>query len=340
MSHMALELREAAGAVTRFLEANGKALADLGARLRSAPPPFIITSARGSSDHAAGYFTYLAEIVLGVPCCSIGASVVSVYGTELKARGALAVTISQSGQSPDIVALQEAAKRSGALTVALVNVEGSPAAMAADIALPLQAGPELSVAATKSFIVSAVAGAAIVAHWKDDGALLAALAGLPEVLAGAAEIAWPTFIDEAAAADSLYVLGRGPCLPMAMETALKLKETCGIHAEAYSLAEVMHGPMELLGEGFPVLAYSPDDRSRETTREGLVKLRATGARVMAVEQGGLAYAATGHPLLDGLSMIETAYANIEVVAQRLGRDPDRPRIASPGRCSRRAVARC
>lgn len=326
MSHMGRELREAPDAVARFLEANGKALAGLGARLRAAPPPFVITSARGSSDHAAGYFTYLAEIVLGVPCCSIGASVVSVYGAELKAQGALAVTISQSGQSPDIVALQEAAKRSGALTVALVNVEGSPAAMAADIALPLHAGPELSVAATKSFIVSAVAGAAIVAHWKNDGALLAALAGLPEVLARAAEIAWPGFVEEAAAADSLYVLGRGPCLPMAMETALKLKETCGIHAEAYSLAEVMHGPMELLGEGFPVLAYAPDDSSRETTRDSLMKLRGTGAQVMAVEQKGLAYAASGHPLLDGLSMIETAYANIEAVAQRLGRDPDRPRL--------------
>jgi glutamine---fructose-6-phosphate transaminase (isomerizing) len=326
MSHMARELREAPEAVQRFLDANGKALAELGRGLRASPPPFVITSARGSSDNAAGFFKYLTEILLGVPVSSIGASVVSVYGASLKARAALAVTISQSGKSPDIVALQEACRAAGALTVALVNVEDSPAAKAADISMPLCAGPELSVAATKSFIVSAVAGAAIVAQWKSDAVLLKAIAGLPGVLRQAAELSWPSFIDAAITAESLYVLGRGPCLPMAMETALKLKETCGIHAEAYSLAEVMHGPMELLGEGFPVLAYAPEDASREASATGLAKLRSTGAGVMAVEPGGLPYAATGHPLLNGLSIIETAYANIETVAQRLGRDPDRPRL--------------
>jgi glutamine---fructose-6-phosphate transaminase (isomerizing) len=326
MSLMAAELREAPQAVQRFLDRNGAALAALGSRLRDAPPPFVITSARGSSDHAAGFFKYLAEILLGVPVCSVGASVVSVYGAQLRAEGALALTISQSGQSPDIVALQNAAKAAGAITVALVNAENSPAALAAGIALPLCAGPERSVAATKSFIVSAVAGAAIVAHWKNDAALLAALAGLPEVLRQAAEIIWQPFIDSAVTAESLYVLGRGPCLPMAMETALKLKETCGIHAEAYSLAEVMHGPMELLGGGFPVLAYAPEDAARTPSLAALEKLRSTGAHVMAVETGGLPHVAAGHPLLDGLSMIETAYANIEIVARLKGRDPDRPRL--------------
>lgn len=326
MSLMASELREAPDAVQRFLDHNARALAELGKRLRTAPPPLIITSARGSSDNAAGFFKYLVEILLGVPVSSIGASVVSVYGAKLEAKGAVAITISQSGKSPDIVALQDAARHAGALTVALVNMENSPAAAAADIALPLCAGPEKSVAATKSFIVSAVAGAAIAAHWKGDEELLRAIAGIPAVLRKACEITWPTFIANAAVAESLYVLGRGPCLPMAQETALKLKETCGIHAEAYSLAEVMHGPLELLGDGFPVLAFGPDDAARATTDEALVKLRQTGADVMAVTGGGLSFAPVGHPLLDGISMIETAYTNIEAVAQRLGRDPDRPRL--------------
>lgn len=326
MSLMARELREAPEAVQRFLDHNAGALAGLGQRLRAAPPPFIITSARGSSDNAAGYFKYLVEILLGVPVSSIGASVVSIYGARLAAKGAVAITISQSGKSPDIVALQDAARRAGALTVALVNMENSPAAAAADIALPLCAGPEKSVAATKSYIISAVAGAAIAAHWKGDDAMLRAINGLPAVLRKAADIAWPDFVSKAAAAESLYVLGRGPCLPMAQETALKLKETCGIHAEAYSLAEVMHGPLELLGEGFPVLAYGPDDAARATTEAALIRLRQTGAYVMAVTRGGLPFATTGHALLDGISMIETAYAAIEAVAQRLGRDPDRPRL--------------
>ena len=123
---MADEAREAPHAAARFLEHNAMALADLGRRLRNAPPPVMLTSARGSSDHAAGYFKYLTEILLGVPCASIGASVVSVYGSRLQAKGAVCLTISQSGKSPDIVALQEAAKQAGALSVALVNVRTHP----------------------------------------------------------------------------------------------------------------------------------------------------------------------------------------------------------------------
>ncbi len=325
MSDMRREALEAPEAVARFLERNRVLLEELGARLRLAPPPAVLTSARGSSDNAAGYFKYLTEILTGVPCASIGASVVSVYGAELKARGCVSLTISQSGQSPDIVALQEAARQAGALTVALVNDESSPAALNADICLPLYAGPERSVAATKSFIVSLVAGAAIVAHWRDDPPFLAAVADLPERLAAASMIEWPDFVTLALPADSLYVLGRGPSLPIAMETALKLKETCAIHAEAYSLAEVMHGPLELLGEGFPVFAFSPGDQSRESACLATAKLRRTGANVLVAGPGGLPHAATGDPLLDPIAMIETAYLAIERVALGRGRDPDRPR---------------
>ncbi|MGB8312864.1 MAG: SIS domain-containing protein [Aestuariivirga sp.] len=326
MSHMAREAAEAPEAVVRFLQHNSGALKDIGARLRQRSPPAIITSARGSSDSAAGYFKYLAEILTGVPCSSMGASVVSVYGAKLQLRNGLCLTVSQSGKSPDIVALQEAARQAGALTVALVNVEGSPAALAADICLPLQAGPELSVAATKSFIVSLVAGAAIVAHWLDRKDLLAAISALPEQLKRASKLDWPEAVDLASDAESLYVLGRGPSLPIAAETALKLKETCAVHAEAYSIAEVMHGPLELLGEGFPVLAYSPEDESRQSSHSALGAMRKTGACVIVVEDGGLPYVRTNHPLLDPISMIQTAYRFVEATALARGRDPDRPRL--------------
>lgn len=325
MSHMAREAAEAPEAVSRFLAANQAALKDIGARLRLSPPPVILTSARGSSDHAAGYFKYLAEIMFGVPCCSIGASVVSVYGAKLAVKGAVCLTISQSGKSPDIVALQDAAREAGAITVALVNVEDSPVAKSADIVLPLCAGPENSVAATKSFIAALAAGAAIVAHWQN-GALLRALDGLGDVLNQARQIVWPEAVEMARQAESLYVLGRGPSLPIAAETALKLKETCAVHAEAYSFAEVMHGPLELLGKGFPVLAYSPDDPSRPTSIEVITRLRRIGARLLVAEQGGLLYAATGHPIFDPVSMIQTAYGFIEAAARARGRDPDQPRL--------------
>ena len=326
MSHMAREAAEAPEAVARFLQGNGEALREIGARLRLRPPRVIITSARGSSDNAAGYFKYLAEILTGVPCSSVGASVVSVYGAKLQLKNGLCVTVSQSGKSPDIVALQDAARSAGALTVALVNVEDSPAAHAADICLPLYAGPELSVAATKSFIVSLVAGAAIVAHWLDRTDLLGAIEALPDQLAKAAKLDWPEAVDLAKDAESLYVVARGPALPIATETALKLKETCAIHAEAYSIAEVMHGPLELLGEGFPVLAYSPEDSARKSSRESLGKMRQTGAQVLVAEEGGLAYARTGNSLLDPISIIQTAYRFVEATAVVRGRDPDRPRL--------------
>lgn len=326
MSHMAREAAEAPQAVARFLDHNASALTELGRRLRDAPPPFVLTCARGSSDNAAGYFKYITEILQGVPCASIGASVVSIYGSQLKARGAVCITISQSGKSPDIVALQDAAKQAGATTVALVNVEQSPVALRADVCLPLHAGDELSVAATKSFIVSCAAGAAIVAHWLNRPSLLDAVKRLPDTLERASRINWTPFTDFAARSPSLYVLGRGPSQPIAAETALKLKETSAVHAESYSVAEVMHGPWELMRDGFPVLVYAPDDAAFSLTQDAVENMRLAGAQVQVVGRGGLEFAATGEPLLDPISMILTAYLAIEKVAQAKGRDPDRPRL--------------
>jgi glutamine---fructose-6-phosphate transaminase (isomerizing) len=326
MTFMEQEAREAPQAVQRFLEDNGSILAELGKRLRMLEPPLILTSARGSSDNAAGYLKYLAEILLGTPCASVGASVASLYGAKLKARNALAVTISQSGRSPDIVALQEEARRAGALSVAIVNVEDSPAAKNADICLPLLAGPEKSVAATKTFVVSLAAGAALVAHWLEDLALLRALSALPDQLADASRIEWPAFVQDVPDMESLYVLGRGPSLPIAAETALKLKETCAIHAEAYSTAEVMHGPLELVGEGFPVLVFAQRDQSLPSTQAAIQRLKAAGAKLLVCGEGGLPVARAGHPLLEPIVMVQCTYLAIETVARARGRDPDAPRM--------------
>ena len=210
-------------------------------------------------------------------------------------------------------------------SVALVNVEGSPAATSADICLPLYAGLEQSVAATKSLVVSLAAGAAIVAHWLNQAEFLNAISRLPDDLAQAAKIHWPEAVDLAVTSDSLYILGRGPALPIAAETALKLKETCAIHAEAYSIAEVMHGPLELLGKDFPVLVYATSDQSNATTQAAIQKMRATCAKVLTIGNGGLKYAKSSHPLMDPISMIQTSYGFIEATAQALGRNPDQPR---------------
>lgn len=332
---MARETAEAPDAIARQLAAAREPLRELGERLGRKMPPVLVTCARGSSDHAANYLKYIVEIVLGVPCCSMGASVVSVYDAPLRVRDALFVTISQSGRSPDILALQAAARAAGAFTVALVNDDTSPAAREADLCVPLSAGPETSVAATKSFVASLAAAAHLVARWSGDAGLLDAVERLPESLAAMPDAAgaarWTEAAQTLAAAQSLYVLGRGPSFPIALEAALKLKETSALHAEAYSAAEVMHGPLELVDEDFPVLAFSPQDRSRPGFAATLDRLRQAGAAVLAVEPGAggpgqLPYADPGHPLLEPIAMIQAFYRCVEQVARLRGRDPDRPRM--------------
>ncbi len=175
---MERETLEAPDAVARLLDREGAAIAALGRRLAERAPPVVVTCARGSSDHAASYLKYLLEIGVGIPVASIGPSVASVYGARLRLRGAVLVAVSQSGRSPDLLALEAAAREAGALTVALVNDAASPLASGADIVIPLEAGPERSVAATKSFIASVAALAALVAAWRGDAALAAAVAEL------------------------------------------------------------------------------------------------------------------------------------------------------------------
>ena len=219
-----------------------KALAD---DLRRNPPPFVVTCARGSSDHAATYAKYLFETQLGVVTASASPSVGSVYEAKQRLADALYVVISQSGKSPDLLRNATQAKEAGARVVALVNVEDSPLALLADTVLPLRAGPERSVAATKSYLGSLAAILQLAAHWKNEAPLHAATDALPDALRRAWQADWSPLTDGLVGAHNLFVLGRGLGLAAAQEAALKFKETCGLHAEAYSSAEVLHGPAAL-----------------------------------------------------------------------------------------------
>jgi glutamine---fructose-6-phosphate transaminase (isomerizing) len=323
---MAAEIRETPAVVARLLTDQAPAIADLGRRHQALDPGVLVTSARGSSDNAAGFFKYLSEILLGVPVASMGPSVASLYGAPLKLSGAAVVSVSQSGQSPDIVALQAAGREAGALSIAVVNVEDSPLARGAEAVVPLGAGVERSVAATKTCIASAAVLAALVAEWRDDAALRAAVRRLPDALSAALAHDWDAALPDFRQASSAYVVGRGPALPMAAEAALKLKETAVLHAEAFSGAEVMHGPLQLLEPGFPVIAFAQGDASRDAMRASTAKLAAAGGHVftVAVEGGDLPAAPTGHPLLDPLPMLLGFYGFAEKLARSRGHDPDRP----------------
>ncbi|MGH6799549.1 MAG: SIS domain-containing protein, partial [Roseiarcus sp.] len=215
---MAAEIKEAGAVVRRQLAANAASTAEVAADLRARKPPFVATVARGSSDHAALYLKHLVELKVALACASLAPSIASLYHAPLKLAGAVAIAISQSGQSPDIVAMQCAAKDERAMTIALVNDEASPLARDADALLPLHAGAERSVAATKSMIASLVAGASLVAHWSEDSELLAALAKLPSVLdSSSAAPPAALAVETLAQASSLFVVGRGATHAVAAE---------------------------------------------------------------------------------------------------------------------------
>src|SRR5262249_11523607 len=181
----------------------------------------------------------------------------------------------------DIVEAARGAKSSGALTVCIVNQVASPLAAACDIVLPMAAGPELSVAATKSFIASLAALLRLTARWTKDAAMQAAVARLPERLAAAARLDWTGALDVLATAASLITIGRGPTLAIAREAALKLKENCNLHAEAFSGAEFVHGPVALVERNYPILMFMPTDAAAPGMRELAVTLQGKGAAVFA-----------------------------------------------------------
>lgn len=329
-TRMLKEIREIPQAVARLLDRSGQAIAEAAADARALSPAFVATVARGSSDHAATYLKYACELTLGLPVASIGPSVASIYRAPLRLQGGVCVVISQSGKSPDIVEMARAATQGGALTVALTNDPASPLAGAAGRVIDIAAGPELSVAATKTFVTSAVAALALVAEWAGDAPLLAAIHALPEALDRAVRADWGALTDRLAKAESVFTLGRGPGFAMSGEAALKLKETCRIHAETYSSAEVLHGPVSIVGQGFPVLAFAAADAAEESVATVADTLAGKGAEVFVTSDRvrrarPLPRVRTDHPLTDPVALIVSFYAMVEAVARARGIDPDRPR---------------
>ena len=329
-TRMFAEAAEAPAVVARQLAANRDSLRSLGSALRSRPPRVVATCARGSSDHAATYLKHLVETRAGVLVTSASPSVSSVYHAAPAMDGALAIGLSQSGKSPDLLAAMQAAKDGGAYTLALVNVADSPLAALSDVVLPLHAGAETSVAATKSFIGLLAASAALVAAWTDDVALHDALARLPDLLADAWTSDWAALVDALADARGLYVIGRGPGFGVAQEAALKLKETCGLHAEAFSAAEVRHGPMALVGPDLPLLVFRQDDESAAGIDALVGDARANGARVLVAGDRAPPAGAehlsvpAADPLLAPIAAVQAFYRAADALSRRRGLDPDRP----------------
>jgi glucosamine--fructose-6-phosphate aminotransferase (isomerizing) len=329
-TRMADEFRQAPQAVQRQAQSLARPLAELVARLQRRPPQVVVTCARGSSAHAATFAKFLIERYLGIPVAPAAPSIVTIYGRRLRLENQLFLAISQSGRSDDLIEQAAAARTAGALTAALVNATDSPLAAACEFVLPIAAGAERSVAATKTFVATLSALLRLTASWAEDDALRAALARLPDRLAAAAEQDWSAALRTFAANISLVTIGRGPTLAIAREAALKLKEVCNLHAEAFSGAEFLHGPVALVSLRYPILLFMPTDAAGAGLQRLAEDLRHKGAAVFCAEPGEpatgrLPAVAADHPETDALCLVQSFYAMLVRLAQLLGTDLDRPR---------------
>ena len=337
-THMFQEAASSADAVRAQLQRDAAAITAIGTEVRRLAPRAVITCARGSSDHAATYAKYLIETRAGVLTASAAPSVSSVYGVSQDLRGCLFIALSQSGRSPDLLASVAAARAAGATILALCNSPDSPLTAAADLVIDLRAGVEVSVAATKSYLATLAALVRLVAAWTQDAALEAAVESLPAQMDRSWALDWSAALPPLESAAHLYVVGRGLGLGAAQEVALKCKETCGLHAEAFSSAELRHGPYALLGPGFPALLFAQQDASQagvetlgaELARRGVPVLLAgakdAGAASPEPRGAGIimlptiATTAEIAPIL----LVQSAYRLIATLAIRRGFDPDRP----------------
>ncbi|SHH16903.1 glutamine--fructose-6-phosphate transaminase [Massilia sp. CF038] len=332
-SMMLKEAVSAAECVALQLSSDVERYAELGRKLRSTNFDTALTIARGSSDHAANYCAYLIMARMGRVVASLPMSLITLNKAPIVTRDTLAISISQSGQSPDVVDPMRYFREGGATTVALVNDIDSPLASAAEWAMPLHAGKELSVAATKSFIASLVAGARLVAQWQNDPELLDGLAGLPDALRAATQVDWSAALDVLAPARNIMVVGRGISFPIALESALKFKETSALQAEAFSGAEIKHGPMALIEEGYPLLIFATRGPTQASVLQLASEMRTRGAKVILaapadVAERDLTLPTAATPDLDPIVAVQAFYIMAANLSKARGMDPDRPRHLS------------
>ncbi len=289
---------------------------------------------RGSSSHAGTVLRYAFAAQGGLSVSAVMPSVAANQSVLADMRHAALVAISQSGKSPDLVRYAQAARAAGAYVVSLINTSGSPLGAAAEQEIPLCAGPELAVAATKSVVLSMLAGLGMLAGFNADGVLLESLRKLSSRLDQAALCDWSALTAALPAARAVYVLGRGADLGIAKELALKIAEAVGIPALAFSSAEFLHGPLGAVSAQTPVVGIASDQRVLGSVLTALERARGQGARTLLAHRFG---AAAGVPLpqlqlppalgtlTDSVLTLVPAYLSIEAAAVAAGRNPDQPK---------------
>jgi len=337
ISMMEKEASTAPQVLSRQFEENKYIMQDVCARISAYPPPFAMTIARGSSDHAATFAKYLLETYLGVVTASAAPSVVTLYNAKLKLKNSLVFALSQSGESPDIAEMVDNARNAGAITVAFVNHPESPLGDVAEYVIPLWAGQETAVAATKSYIAMLGGLVHFISMATQDPTLTTALNNLPAALQDALKMDWSMALNAYQNQNNTFTIGRGYGFPIAQEAALKFKETAQIHAEAFSGAEVLHGPYALVQPDFPLLIFAQRDQSLPGIIDLSKRVRQLGAKVLLALPGHkdnerysqdnvasivLPLPPSIHPVCDPLMAIQAFYGMMARLSISRGYNPD------------------
>jgi glucosamine--fructose-6-phosphate aminotransferase (isomerizing) len=322
---MARETAEIPAVAERLL-ARADLFQELAERIERVKPPIVVFCGRGSSGHVGVYLRYLFEARLGMLASAAAPSVVTAYQRPPAMHNALFVVISQSGRSPDLITATEVARKAGALTLAIVNDETSPAANASELVLPIGAGPEQSIAATKTVALSMIAGARLVAALARDDDLNTGLHHMPRRLSGALACDWSAWADKAAGAAAAFVVGRGYGLGCVREIALKMAEILRVPTLGYSAAELRHGPRASITPATPVLVLRQNDEAAAAVDDLVHDLNQADETVFAAggAAGTLPWIGDAHPACDPIAMLIPAYRAIEAAARRRGFDPDNP----------------
>ncbi|NVK32271.1 MAG: SIS domain-containing protein [Gammaproteobacteria bacterium] len=327
MTQMHTEAMQSAWVVEQQLNHNQRAIEQAAERIAQAK--VVWTCARGSSDHAALFLQYLLQSECGIPAATAPPSIQSIYNRNVIQADHVMVAISQSGHSPDLIRSAQSAKHAGAFVIAMVNTIASPLAELSDLVIDLRAGLEKSVAATKSFLASLSASMQLAAAAGNVKSLEKSVEDLPNVLNEAATLDWFSQLEEAfTSCTSGLCIGRGIGLSAAEEIALKFKETSALHIEAFSSAEVQHGPMGLIKPEFPILALVQPDNSQSSSIETALALRQKGANVLI---------AANEPSVSNLpvpaqcdaynalpAMVLSTYLALSKLSVSLGYNPDTP----------------
>jgi len=318
---MEQEAKQTPVVIKKQLIAN-KSLAEvIGSRLRDLNPKMVMIIGRGSSDHAGVFGKYLIEIEAGIPTFAAAPSVSSVYGKQLQLEQAVVIVISQSGRSPDILAQAKMAKAAGAFCIALVNDETSPLTDIVDEVLPLKAGAEISVAATKSYLATLSALLQLTAYWTENQTLISALDTLPAAMQAIIDSEPQLTSQSIDGVKNMVVLGRGLGYAISKEVALKLKEVSSIHAEAFSSAEFLHGPVTLVEQGLAILNCEVNDESASSHQDQIQEMKNRGADLVNLRQTDL----NVHPRLAPLVVLQRFYLDVAEVAVTRGFNPDEPK---------------